>query len=49
MPFSPPNGMFHTHLLRGDALDKAYLGKDIDELCDRREHRYSEFAHAHLL
>ena len=45
----PPHGMFLTHLLEGAALDEAYLGEDVDELCDRRKHRYSEFAHTQLL
>ena len=49
VPISPPHDMFLTHLLEGAALDKACLGEDTDELCDRRKHRYSDFSHAHLL
>ena len=49
VPISPPHGMVHTHLLRGDAFDEAYSGEDADELCDIRKHHYSEFTHAHLL
>ena len=49
VPIYPPHGIFHTHLLRGDALDEAYLGEDADELYDRRKHRYIKFACAHLL
>ena len=49
VPIFPPHGMFHAHLLKGDALDEACLGEDADELCDMRKHRYSEFTCAHLL
>ena len=49
VPISPPYGIFHTYLLRGDGLDEACLGEDADELCDRRKRRYSEFTRAHLL
>ena len=49
VPAFPPHGIFHTHLLRGDALDEACLGEDADELRDRSKHRYSEFARTHLL
>ena len=41
--------MFHTYLLKGDALDEAYVGEDADEFLDRRKGRYADFAHAHLL
>ena len=41
--------MFHAHLLRGDALDEACAGEDVDELLDRRKGRYSDFARTHLL
>ena len=49
VPIFPPHGIFHTHLLRGDSLDDSCLGEDVDELCDRRKHRYLEFTHAYLL
>ena len=40
--------MFHGHLLRGEALDKACEGEDIDELLDWRKGRYAEFTRTHL-
>ena len=49
VPVAPPRGMFHAHLLRGDALDAARRGADADELRDRSKRRYQEFARAHLL
>ena len=45
----PPRGMFHVHLVRGDALDEACMGEDVDELLDRRKGRYVDFARTHLL
>ena len=49
VPVPPPRGMFHTHLLRGDALDEACEGMDADKLLDRRKGRYADFARTHLL
>ena len=49
VPVAPPRGMFHTHLLRGEALAAAFRGTDADELCDRSKRRYLEFARAQLL
>ena len=49
VPVPPPRGMFHAHLLRGDALDKACAGMDADELLDRIKGRYVDFARTHLL
>ena len=49
VPLPPPRGMFHAHLLKGDALDEACAGEDVDELLDRRKGRYSDFACTHLL
>ena len=49
VPVAPPRGMFHTHLLRGEALAAAYQGIDADELCDKSKRRYHEFARAQLL
>ena len=46
---APPRGMFHGHLLWGDALDAARRGVDADELLDRSKRRYQEFVWAHLL
>ena len=34
VPIPPPHGMFHAHFLRGDALDEACVGEDVDELLD---------------
>ena len=41
--------MFHAHLLRGDALDEACAGEDVDEFLDRSKSRYSDFSRTHLL
>ena len=41
--------MFHAHLLRGDALDEACAGEDVNELLDRRKGRYTDLARTHLL
>ena len=49
VPVPPPRGMFHGHLLRGDALDEACEGTDADEFLDRRKGRYIDFAYTHLL
>ena len=49
MPIPPSRGMFHAHLLRGDALDKACAGEDVDELLDQRKGRYADFTRTHLL
>ena len=49
VPIPPPRGMFHAHLLRGDALDKACAGMDADELLDRIKGRYVDFSRTHLL
>ena len=49
VPISPPYGMFHTHLLRGDAIDEVCLREDADEFWDKSKRRYSEFARVHLL
>ena len=49
VPVAPPRGMFHAHLLRGEALAAALQGTDADELCDRSKRRYHEFARAQLL
>ena len=49
VPVAPPRGMFHTHLLRGEALAIAYQGTNADEVCDRSKRRYLEFTRAQLL
>ena len=49
VPVTPPCGMFHAHLLRGEALAAALQGTDADELCDRSKRRYHEFVRAQLL
>ena len=49
VPVPPPHGMFHTHMLRGDALDEAWSKEDADEFRDRSKRRYSKFARTHLL
>ena len=36
-------------MLKGDALDEACTGEDVDELLDRRKGRYTDFARTHLL
>ena len=46
---SPPRGIFHAHLLRGDAFDAACMRVDVDELCNRRKCHYFEFDLTHLL
>ena len=49
VPVPPPRGMFHGHLLKGDALDEACEGMDADEFLDRRKGRYVDFSRTHLL
>ena len=49
VPVPPPHGMFHGHLLRGDALDEACEGTDADEFLDRRKGRYTDLARTQLL
>ena len=41
--------MFHGHLLKGDALDEACEGTNVDKFLDRRKSRYTDFARTHLL
>ena len=49
MPVPPPHGMFHGHLLRDEALDKACEGMDADELLDQKKGRDVDFSRTHLL
>ena len=49
VPVPPPRGIFHGHLLRGEALAAALRGVDAEGLCEMSRHRYLEFARAQLL
>ena len=49
VPLSPPHGMFHGHLLRGEALATALRGTDAEGLRDMSQRRYLDFARAQLL
>ena len=49
VPLPPPRGMFHGHLLRGEALAAALRGTDAEGLCDMSQRRYLDFARAQLL
>ena len=49
VPVPPPRGIFHAHLLRGDALDEACEGMEADELLDWKKGRYTDFTRTHLL
>ena len=49
VPVPPPHGMFHAHLLRGEALAAAHRGFDTEGLCEMSRRRYLEFARAQLL
>ena len=48
-PLPPPRGMFHGHLLRGEALAAALRGTDAEGLYDMSRHRYLDFARTQLL
>ena len=49
VPLPPPRGMFHGHLLRGEALAATLRGTDADGLCDMSQRRYLDFARVQLL
>ena len=49
VPLFPPRGVFHGHLLRGEALAAALRGTDAEGLYDMSRHRYLDFARTQLL
>ena len=49
VPLPPPRGIFHGHLLRGEALAAALRGTDAEGLYDMSRRRYLDFARTQLL
>ena len=49
VPLPPSRGMFHGHLLRGEALAVALRETDAEGLYDMSRRRYLDFARTQLL